>query len=208
MATKGGNRAGNGNTRIRFIMLEADGSDIADLQQIAQAITNAVRPTIIQLPPTQTTPALVQNSTHGIEPPAALPSAEIQTPEESHAVPARKAPGNGQKRKLPVPTVLELDLVSGPMPFTRFVQDKKPSDHSKRYLVIAAWLKEHRQLNEISIHHIYTCYRKLNLSVVADVAGVFRGAKKQGWFYAGSEPGMYAINHIGLGLVEEMGGDE
>ena len=42
----------------------------------------------------------------------------------------------------------------GPVPFVQYFNEKNPGDHSKRYLVIAAWLKEYRQLNEISIDHI------------------------------------------------------
>ena len=206
MATRGGNRGDNGNTRIRFIMLEADGN-AADLQQIAQAITSAVRPTVIQIPAQQPMPALPHTPNHAIEATLEVPASEDPAA-DNHASQPRKASGNGQKRKLPVPTVLDLDLTSGAVPFAQFVQEKNPGDHTKRYLVIAAWLKEQRQIDEININHIYTCYRKLNLNVVPDVAGVLRGAKKQGWFHAGSQPGLYAINHIGLGQVNSMGRSE
>jgi hypothetical protein len=207
MATKGGNRGESGNTKIRFIMLEAEGN-AADLQQIAQAITSAVRPTTVihQVAAPSAMTALPGNAvTQGNGAELDLqPSVEIVDEGDAAAPSPRKPSGNGAKKKLPVPSVLDLDLTSGSMPFVQYLQHKNPGNHSQRYLVIAAWLKEYRQLDEIGIDHIYTCYRTLNLNVVRDVGGVFRGCKRQGWFHSGSQPGLFIINHVGLGQVNSM----
>jgi hypothetical protein len=98
-------------------------------------------------------------------------------------------------------------MVSGQVPFAEYFRSKNPATHSKRYLVIAAWLKEYRQLTEIGIDHVYTCYRTMGLSPVADMGQVFRGCKQRGWFYSGSQRGLFAINHVGLGQVNNMGND-
>jgi hypothetical protein len=209
MATKGGNRDESGNTKIRFIMLEAEGN-ATDLQQIAQAITSAVRPTTIiqQIPAPPAMHAMLGNAA----PQATTddlnlqPSVEFVDEAMQVAPLPKKSSGNGVKRKLPVPSVLELDLTSGTMPFAQYFQQKSPDSHSGRYLVIAAWLKEHRQIDEIGIDHIYTCYRTMNLNVVRDVGSIFRSCKQQGWFNAASERGQFAINHVGLGQVNNMNG--
>lgn len=209
MAAKGGNRGDNGDTYVRFIMLETRGN-ASDLQQIAQAISQAVRPTIIQQAPTL--PALPQNgSTHGtqrsLEAPHQPAAIEYEDAEPlADAVPARKAPT--KKRNLRTPEVLDLDLTSGEVPFLTYYQEKNPTDHSKRYLVIAAWFKLHFQTDEIHCDHIYTCYRLLGLNVVADVGSIFRGCKKQGWFKSGEKPGWFAINHVGLNEVNNLSGGE
>lgn len=209
MAAKGGNRGENGETQIRFIMLEARGN-AADLQQIAQAITSAVRPTTviqqIAAPPAMPAALPANGQQPGIvAEPDLHPSVEIV--DEAVTTPPSTRKGPAKKKKLRMPEVLnELDLTSGPVPFVQYFNEKNPDDdHSKRYLVIAAWLKEYRQLDEINSDHIYTCYRKLNMNVVADVGSIFRGCKRQGWFQAGSKPGWFAINHIGLGQVNSMG---
>ena len=207
MAAKGGNRGDHGNTRIRFIMLEADG-DAADLHQIAQAISQAVRPTTViqQVAAPPAMPALPANAplrSNGADPDL-HPSVEIVDESITTSPPAaRKSPA--KKRKLRTPEILaDLDLTSGTVPFVQYFNEKNPGNHSKRYLVIAAWLKEYRQLDAISIDHIYTCYRMVNLNVVDDVGSILRGCKDRGWFNHTDQPGWYAINHVGLNQVNSM----
>ena len=207
MAAKNGNRGEHGNTRIRFIMLEADG-DAADLHQIAQAISLAVRPAVIQHAP-PALPALPRNgSQQAIEHhPADQHAIDAEASEPAFdAAPARKAPA--KKRRLRSPEVLDLDLTSGDVPFLAYHQEKNPSNHSKRYLVIAAWFKLHRQIDEIGVDHIYTCYRLMNQNVVDDVGSIFRAGKAQGWFHPGQQAGWYAINHVGLNQVNNLSGGE
>ena len=202
-------RFDSGRTKVRFIMLEADG-DSSDLQHIAQAITNALRPPVIQqmaaLPATHSLP---RNGNHppaapGVEDPQTI-DVELADTGTSDDLPApKKASGNGAKRAYPAPTVLDLDLTSGDMPFLRYYREKNPKEHSKKYLVIAAWFKEYRQLDEISDDHIYTCYKFLKMNVTNDIGSHFRGGKKNGWYRPGSQRGWYAINHIGLNQVNDL----
>lgn len=211
MATKGGHRGDNDETQIRFIMLEARGN-AADLQQIAQAITNAVRPTTViqQVAAPPVMPVLPVNAPQqGIgADPDLHPSVEIVDEGVTTSPSAAKKPGRTRVRRYPTPTVLDLDLTSGDVPFVQYYQQKNPDDHSKRYLVIAAWLKEYRQIDEIHDDHIFTCYRTLNLNTVADIGSVFRGCKKQAWFNPGSKRGWYAINHVGLNQINNMSNGE
>ena len=207
MATKGGNRGDDGETQIRFILLDAKGK-ADDLQLIAQAIATAVRPTtVIQqiagMPLLATLPGIAPQQSE-VPDPTIFASIEPSNNGSSVTLPPKKS-SSGPRKRTRVPSILELDLTSGPVPFAQFVQGKNPDNHSQRYLVIAAWFKEHRQISEIGIDHIYTCYRKLNLNVVEDVGSIFRGCKTQGWFGNGSVRGMYAINHVGLGKVNDLG---
>ena len=107
-----------------------------------------------------------------------------------------------------MPEVLDLDLESGKMPFLKYHGQKNPSQHSKRYLVIAAWFKEFRQLPDINADHIYTCYRLLGLNTVSDVGSVFRDCKHNGWFNPGSQRGSFAITIVGLNIVNDLGKKE
>jgi hypothetical protein len=108
-------------------------------------------------------------------------------------------------RKLRTPKILTLDFENAPVSLKAFVTLKKPDSETKRYLVIAFWLKEHRKLDVITTDHIYTAYRTLGSNVIADVGSPFRNAKLQGWF-EGKGGGKYEINHVGIGVVNRMPG--
>lgn len=99
---------------------------------------------------------------------------------------------------------LDTNLEEGDISFKDFHDQKQITTHSKRYLVIGAWFKEHRGENEITGNHIYTCYRWLNMNTMADITQPLRHMKQQGWFNTGSKPGTYAINRIGLNQVNDM----
>lgn len=208
MAAKNSNKTEVEKTKIRFIMLEAEG-DASDLQQIAQAITNAVRPSFVQVAPASTTTSVNRiASQKNIElPDNTLPFMQDDELEavEPQSVPKRPPSGSTKKRTLPTPSVIDdLDLNNAEIPFKKYHQDKNPTNHNKRYLVIAAWLKHYRQIDEIGTDHIYTCYRTIGLNVVPDVGGPFRSCKSQGWFSPGSQRGLYAINHVGLNEVNSL----
>ncbi len=66
-----------------------------------------------------------------------------------------------RQRSVKTPSIVDIDLQTGSPSLREFIEKKKPSDHSKKYLVIAYWLKEYRNLEEITEAHIYTCYRFL-----------------------------------------------
>lgn len=117
-----------------------------------------------------------------------------------------KKPKKAAARQLPSPEVLELDLTSGEMPLKTFLEQKKPDGDTKRYLVIAYWFKEYRKIAEITMDHAHTAYRSMGWNTPKDASSPLRGMKKQGWMKRGSGKGAYAINHIGEGVVNDMGG--
>ena len=112
---------------------------------------------------------------------------------------------NSPARQLRTPQPLDLDLTSGEVPFKAFMEQKKPVGDNKRYLAIAQWLKAYRSIDEITMDHAYTCYRSLGWNVPADAGAPLRAVKSHGWMKRGSGKGAYAINHIGEGVVNDMG---
>ena len=96
----------------------------------------------------------------------------------------------------------DLDVQSVTPSLRDFCQGKNLDSDFKRYLVISAWLKEHAKVEEITIDHIYTCYRAMGWHPPRDVSQPLRDMKnKQGWFSKGKSRGSYMINHVGLGEV-------
>jgi len=115
---------------------------------------------------------------------------------------------SGAVRQYAQPQVIEVDFTSGETPLKAFLEQKSPDGDIKRYLAIAYWFRHQRDTNEISMDHAYTAYRHMGWSDwPKDVSSPFRTMKKKeyGYMRAGSNRGLYAINHIGEGVVEQMG---
>lgn len=190
-----------GPSRVRFIMLDAELNE-GDLGQITQAIQNALRP-VAQ--PLQTPRALVQRMASGSvetnEPPMAENEPEEQVVEKQEE-PVQARPVSA--RTLRTPKVLELDLTSEPS-FAAYAQAKNPPSDQLRFLMVAAWFKQHRSLESITADHVYTCYRAVSWpSSIADFSSPLRALKHQQLMVQTSK-GNYAINHLGLAKVDKLG---
>lgn len=208
MAGKSGaGKGGGGPSRIRFILLDAELPD-GDIGQITQALQNALRPPEASPGPKRMIGMAPPKGSQGASanPPDA--SEELQADEENVELEeentATSTPRSGP-RKYRTPKVLELDLDSG-VSFVSFAEPKKPTSDAKRFLVIAAWFKLHRDTPAITVDHIYTCYRKIKWpSAIDDFSKPFRKLK----FVQHVEQkgkGLYAINHLGLQEVDDLPG--
>ena len=106
-------------------------------------------------------------------------------------------------RKPPTFEVIDIDLTSGEMPFTKYCEGKNLDTDWNKYLVCAEWLKEYRGLAAVTADHFYTMLRFMKWTVPGDAAAPLRAMKKQGWFTT-PERGKYAINHLGENEVNRM----
>lgn len=105
---------------------------------------------------------------------------------------------SGKPRRYTTPTFLkQLDLDSGSVPFKQFVEDHKPESDNRKYIVCAAYLKKHRNLDVITPDHIYTCNQKMGWKTQRDVGQPFRQMKKKSYFDAAGR-NQWSITHVGL----------
>lgn len=188
-----------GTSRIRFVMFDAEIAD-GEIGPITQAIQNALKgpaqPQVVRLPAHK--PAELSGEAQEVE--SLEPEDAVE--EAAEARPARPA---APRKPAPTPNVVELDMDS-PMSLTDFAQGKDAKSNHKRFLIAAAWLKEHRNVDAVTADHIYTCYRKMGWPTnIADFAQPLRELKTRK-FFTTPERGMYAINHIGLDAVKKAGG--
>jgi hypothetical protein len=195
-------KTGGTNSKIRFIMLEADLAD-GDLTQITQAITQAVR----QGPP-------VARQTIAIPARAGTPATETPEPvdeTDDDAITDVDGNGNGgepvaktRTPRKPIPVkVLDVDLNSGDVPFEKFAKEKGPQATLSRHLVAAYWFKKYRNLDGITADHAFTCYKKMSWgTVIRDFAQPFRDIARAG--RGAMKKGVFTINHIGEDVVEKM----
>jgi hypothetical protein len=196
---KGPTAKAGGPSRIRFIMVEAELAD-GDIGQITQAIQNALRgpaPNVQRIPPPNGAKTISQE----------IPEFESEVLDEEDVSDESPSPRltktRGQRKPAPTPVVLDLDLTSEPS-LASYAQKANPESDRKRYLVIAAWFKEHRQVDAISAAHVYTCYRALKWpTTISDFGQPLRNLKSDQLFTS-PEKGMYAINHLGLAEVDKL----
>ena len=204
MANKGNNNQPGERSRARLFFAEVEGST-TEIQQLIQSFANATRsPQQVliypqPLPAAPAAPAL---------PPAAAPAPQpglfdevpVAEPEAgAAAAPASPPkPSNGTKKKLRTPQLVsDLEFADGPKSLADFIKEIDPKEHSKRYLAIAYWLRQYRNLSEVGGDHIYTCYRALGLNVPKDVGSILRALKSQEWLEPGTKAGFYKVTHIG-----------
>jgi hypothetical protein len=124
----------------------------------------------------------------------------------SSATSSKKKNANRQYR---TPQPVELDLTSGELPLKNFLDQKQPDTDIKKYLTITHWLKQHRNIQEVTMDHVYTCYRHMGTGwqVPADAGAPLRAmkGKQYAWMKTGTAKGAYIINHLGENEVQKMG---
>jgi hypothetical protein len=194
--------------KMTVIQFETESSN-ETLQENIRAIANTLTRALAPPPRVIQTPAQL-TSGNGASADSTVQGQLFETDDHEDAIdvdapPVTKKAKKGTARELRTPEVLDLDLTSGDMPLKLFFEQKKPEGDNKRYLVIAYWLKEYRKIVEITMDHAHTCYRSLGWNTPKDASAPLRSMKKQGWMKRGSSPGAYAINHVGEGVVNDMG---
>jgi hypothetical protein len=199
--------------KMTVIQFETESSN-ETLQENIRAIANTLTRALAPPPRVIQTPAqLTSGNGNGASADSTVQGQLFEPDEHEDAIDVDAKPVASKKKSAPrytKPETLELDLESGDVPLKTFLEQKKPEGDIKRYLAIAAWFKQHRGINEITMDHAYTCYRFMGWNdVPKDVSGPFRAMKKReyGYINAGSTKGLYAINHIGENVINQMGSE-
>lgn len=198
----------SGPARIRFVILEAEIPD-GDLSQVTQAVQNALRP----VDGTGAVRRVIAGPTK-LQSNSASASAEFEAAdaedvsedvlqEEVQATAPSKRTRTFKPRS---PNIIEVDLIEGEISFDDYAEKTKPDSHSLKNLVVAAWFKKYRKINEITMDHVYTCYRTVGWPAgMEDFGQPLRDLKKRK-LMDGKGKGLYAINHVGLNEVTKIGG--
>jgi len=189
-------------SRIRFVMFDAEVAE-GEMGQITQAIQNALRGPVQVVNRRLPAPA-------GLQAPAALADEEVQddeiTQDEENgemlatpAAPRARAP----RKAAPKPSVIDIDVSSDP-PLSSLAD---PKSQHKRFLKIAAWFHDHRNIEAVTADHIFTAYRHLHWPTdILDFAQPLRELKHKQYFTT-PERGKYAINQLGLAKAAETSSD-
>jgi len=93
----------------------------------------------------------------------------------------------------PKVSVIDVDLKGGPIAFKDYAHSVKGLQD--RFLAAAAWFKEYRKLDSVTLNHVYTCFKHMNWDVVPDMSDPFR--KLESKDYGKYSKKAFAINHVG-----------
>lgn len=196
-----------GTSRIRFVMVDAEIAD-GDIGQITQAIQNALRgpgtPTVVKRIAAPTPP--IHNGAEAPE--LEVVDGKVDDAEEVEAIDVSPQPARqrGTRKPSPTPDPIPIEKDQG-VTLAAFAKNKDVKSQHKKYLIAAAWLKEHRGIDVVTPGHIYTCFRFMDWPTnILDFAQPLRDLKAKKYFVT-KEKGSYAINHIGLDYVKKLGGD-
>ena len=117
------------------------------------------------------------------------------------------ATGTDSPKRRPAPKAPkflgELDLTKTSVQLRDFVEEKQPRGDMDRFAVIAAWFKQHLNIVELSIDHIFTSYKALGwqAELPDDLGQTFRNLKSnKNWFDSGSKLIDELIRNAVLGL--------
>ena len=188
-------------------MLEAE-IPSGDIQEVTQAIQNALRPTTIvhQRVVTPTLPPLNGEEVNRQDleildiNPNDVGGEDIQT-DISTSAPKRVT--GSRPRAYRTPQVLDVDLTSNPS-WDGYASSRNPGSDADRFLTAAAWFKECRNQPAVTADHVYTCYRAVKWpAAIDDFSAPLRHLKHR-QLLGSAGRGEYAINHLGLARVEEL----
>jgi len=191
------------HSRVRFVLVEAEG----DIGQVTQAIQNAFRSPVAAQPKRIGSPKSAINSTIEDQQSEFDFEEEVEDEgDEANVVEARSSAKPRVARKPPsTPDILPIDMKTE-VSLSSFAQGKDTKSQHKKYLIAAAWLKEHRDIGGVTAGHIYTCFRSMEWSTnIQDFWQPLRELKARK-FFARNERNEYEINHIGLDYVDKLGG--
>ncbi|WP_152599770.1 hypothetical protein [Hoeflea sp. BAL378] len=194
---------GNGTSRIRFIMIEAEMPE-GDLTQIANAIQNALRPASVSGPKLPKTPVQIIGLNEQDDDDEEVVDASVEEDDATSVGRVLKAaaskPRRPAKRK-----VVDIEL-SNEISLKSYTENYPPKNDQDRYLVVVAFLCEHRkEIEGVNADHVYTCFRKLEWPTGSkDFGQPLRNLKLNQLLDPGPGRGTYVINHIGIDKVHKL----
>lgn len=201
---KGGNAGGDGNDKIRFIMLEANLSS-GNFSQITQAIAQALRPSVVA--PTQrviAAPPTKNGSAPEIETEVEVDESLVEDSAETQSSASNASRKPSVARQYREPKRLDVDITA----FKDFAAAKSPPDQATtRHLVAAVWFKHFFKTPQVTVDHVYSAYLEAGWSTNMDDFDLpFRKlvSGKKGLMKR-VERGSYEATFPGLNAVRQMG---
>ncbi|MDP8988701.1 MAG: hypothetical protein M3N41_01300 [Acidobacteriota bacterium] len=194
--------------KVTFVMFQVEGDD-ETLQQGFRAMEQAFQrlgtPARVAAPHAAPTKLLAKS-----DKPADI---QLDAEEREHELPDQPeetgAAIDGQRPNKPrnytQPTFLaDLDLSSDKESFKDYATRTDPKTDNQKYLVASRWLHESKNIDAVTIHHIYTCFQAMKWTSQKDVAQPFRTMTKKDSYYQKNGKG-WKLTHVGSDAADAIG---
>lgn len=187
--------------KLTVMVFQLEGAD-GTLQEGLRDISEALRNVLAHRTGTRTLPASTAAQ-------LAAPVDNLESPADEDAAATTEATTGAttqtRVRGFRSPQIVDIDLKSGDEPLEAFLSAHDPQEVKTRYLLVAYWLKKHRQLEEVTPDHIHTCFRHMGWETPRHAAQPLRDMKsKDQWFHKGQARGAYQLNHVGENAADRI----
>jgi len=195
--------------KVTFVMFQVEGDD-ETLQQGFRAMEHAFQrlgtPSRVYAPP-----ALMANLlSKGEKPDAAqveIDGAEPDTEPEDLAQDVIAGDGHkaSKPRKYTQPKFLsDLELTAGQELFKDYATKKDPKSDNQKYLVIARWLQLHKDIDTVTIDHIFTCFQAMKWPSQKEISQPLRFMTKNNSYFQKNGKG-WKLTHVGGDAADAIG---
>lgn len=149
--------------------------------------------------------ALYEEQAQSFFPKTNVSNTELKSTDyEEQALPEKKLSKN-KKRNIKQPQLVkDLDL-SGKdvdMSLKDFVAEKNPNTNIERTTVFVYYLQYILELQEITIDHVFSCYKDIGAKLPKNLQGNLNDTASSRYGYIEADNGSYTVSIVGLNLVE------
>jgi hypothetical protein len=195
--------------KVTFVMFQVEGDD-ETLQQGFRAMEQAFQrlgtPSRLAAPHVSPARLLAKS-----EKPADI---QLNAEESEHELPEDQpeetgAVADGQRANKPrnytqPKFLVDLDLSSDKESFKDYATKKDPKTDNQKYLVVSRWLREFKNIDEVTIHHIYTCFQAMKWTSQKEVSQPFRTMTKKDSYFQKNGKG-WKLTHVGSDAADAIG---
>ena len=195
--------------KVTFVMFQVEGDD-ETLQQGFRAMEHAFQrlgtPSRVYAPPT----AMANLLPKGEKPDAAQVEIDAAEPDTEPADLAQDViAGDGHKtskpRKYTQPKFLsDLELTGAQESFKDYATKKDPKSDNQKYLVIARWLQLQKNIDTVTIDHIFTCFQAMKWPSQKEVGQPLRFMTKNNSYFQKNGKG-WKLTHVGGDAADAIG---
>lgn len=124
---------------------------------------------------------------------------EVSNPISSHKAKSRKKNGTGN-----IQLIKDLDLsgTDSIKSLKDFMEEKKPASNVQKTTAFVYYLQNLLELDEITIDHIFTCYKSMNYRIPNNLQQNLSDTSSSKYGYINRKDGKYSMTIIGSNLIE------
>jgi hypothetical protein len=195
--------------KVKFVYLEVEGAN-SSLEQMVKTIAASVgRGPVAVVPSGPKTPMLPRATDvadHGQGNLFGDASSAVDVADELEEMPTKAQRVRTPRPAPAIPEIIpDLDVGSGEGSLDWYLGSKEPDSDLKKYLMIVAWLRDHRAVPAATVNHVATCYLQMKWTPPKDPTGPLRDlSKKRRQCLSGDGTGAYTLTAVGLREVAEM----